>query len=940
MSSSRPIRTCAVACALAVALSPFSAGPSAGEETRVDSPLVRNGGFESGLTAPWGTGQYAAGRSSWWTLGNCQATAEADSRTARSGKQSLHVINRSSRAAQVYGTTQQPVPVEPGRTYRVTLWAKARNLASAGAVSVVVDEAWQIRPIQLPEGSYDWNEFTGTFALPDGAGQLRILSEDRGEVWIDDVTVVPVVRENPRRTVVPLPQLAAEVTVTERVTPERGATISLPDGARVEIPPQAVDVATDFTATRLKLTGPEARSSRAYDFRLGPDDVKLKSPATLLLPFDADGFPKDMKGARVRVAFWEGENGWRQVPAEIDTEKGFAVVKTDHFSTWLLSWTAYWFSHYRGTPVRLEVPYYPQGGAGWCWAASTQMLLKYYGKDVETWTIASTFGVDYETGLEGFDIMTGKYKAYLKGNGLQTEASLLGWIDPLEMTGYIMYHLKQGRPVWLALPNVEHVVLAVGFDKQGMYVNDPSGYLLEFLRGSAEVEEDHLNSALITWYEWFGPMIWRKAYTAFPAKQTLVVLDARPAKTPALTLTTLSEDLEIRIPQPRVVRAHFQGRFMWDGTRDLGYYFCGQQVGPFIGSPEYYPGNADSISKCIVTLSNSTERDVRATIHSLIDGVPLADKRTLPLRARTSCIPVDLVEGGLKGLRKYRLRPGPHDLRFALKVGDQVVDMSNIRLTVAPAQPSGLQAERTASEVALTWDENPETEWGLARISYVVWKDGKPLVQTTEPFWTDQVSGDDQEEHRYQVEAFVIGGQDLNSILTEQLRVAAPKTDALVGSILGDAQAGSLRPFPAWFSCPNLTLRLHETRIGSRSITGQCTGIATVRDDDQWVRFRTDLTTEKGYQGSSLVLEDSSIFAVLGGTVQIDHLDAGGKVLGSTRYSHASLTLEGTFHGTKADGDYSLSLRSLDPNDKVIRSGQQQFDDPYIWTGVWKAQMQ
>jgi hypothetical protein len=57
---------------------------------------------------------------------------------------------------------------------------------------VVADDGWKVRPIQLPRGSYDWTPFLGVFALPQATANLRLLSEDRGEVWLDDIRIEPL----------------------------------------------------------------------------------------------------------------------------------------------------------------------------------------------------------------------------------------------------------------------------------------------------------------------------------------------------------------------------------------------------------------------------------------------------------------------------------------------------------------------------------------------------------------------------------------------------------------------------------------------------------------------------------------------------------------------------------------------------------------------------
>jgi len=156
---------------------------------RPDENLVQGGGFEAGLVAPWGTGAQPAGQPVWWNSGGCSSTAEIDSAGAKSGSRSLHIVNPCQRAPHVYGTAQQPLRVVANRSYRIAVWARANGLASPGSVSLVVDDAWRVRPIQLPAGSWGWRRFEGEFTLPVEAAYLRILSEDRGEVWLDDVVI-------------------------------------------------------------------------------------------------------------------------------------------------------------------------------------------------------------------------------------------------------------------------------------------------------------------------------------------------------------------------------------------------------------------------------------------------------------------------------------------------------------------------------------------------------------------------------------------------------------------------------------------------------------------------------------------------------------------------------------------------------------------------------
>ena len=180
------------------ALAALLAAGDGSDASATESP-VPNGSFESGLSWPWGTGQSADGRPVWWTVGNCQAIATVDDQIYQDGRRSLHISNQSARSPNVYGTTQQAVQIVPGDRYRISLWARTRGLASDGAVSIAVDDRWTVRPIHLPRGSHDWRYFVGEFSLPGNTAQLRILCEDRGEAWIDDIRIEHVTSETAAR---------------------------------------------------------------------------------------------------------------------------------------------------------------------------------------------------------------------------------------------------------------------------------------------------------------------------------------------------------------------------------------------------------------------------------------------------------------------------------------------------------------------------------------------------------------------------------------------------------------------------------------------------------------------------------------------------------------------------------------------------------------------
>ncbi|MDA1055233.1 MAG: hypothetical protein O3C40_32835 [Planctomycetota bacterium] len=187
-----------VGLAAALTHSAWSAPRNDRETRSTQHPIFRDG-FDNGLAAPWGADRYRPDLPIWWNSSNCGSTATMDRAIKRSGTASLHIVNLSPRAAHVYGTTQRPIPVEPGRKYRISLWAKARNLASRGGVSIVLDTSWKARPIELLPGTYDWTYYTREFDSSADTLPLRILSEDRGEVWIDELAIAPVVPEGPTK---------------------------------------------------------------------------------------------------------------------------------------------------------------------------------------------------------------------------------------------------------------------------------------------------------------------------------------------------------------------------------------------------------------------------------------------------------------------------------------------------------------------------------------------------------------------------------------------------------------------------------------------------------------------------------------------------------------------------------------------------------------------
>lgn len=127
------------------------------------------------------------------------------------------------------------------------------------------------------------------------------------------------------------------------------------------------------------------------------------------------------------------------------------------------------------TEVMLYVPYEAQGTADWCWAASTAMVLRYYGKNVHVWDIGKkkpflvtlneletliqlSYPDEFETEIKSYSSITNETKKDM------------------------MIYLDMGYPIILHVDTPgggTHMVVVTGYNSTGFFINDPSGALLE-----------------------------------------------------------------------------------------------------------------------------------------------------------------------------------------------------------------------------------------------------------------------------------------------------------------------------------------------------------------------------------------------------------------------------------------------------------------------------
>lgn len=147
--------------------------------------LIVDGGFESGLVAPWGTGIYEPKPQIFW--GSANATATVVAGVAHSGASSLQIVNSTPFTPNVRRSMSQQVQVRAGASYCLSFWARSQG-SQAGILSIAVDKALSHR-VGVTPGTYDWTRFSSTFTAEAATIDIRLISENVGKVWVDDVSV-------------------------------------------------------------------------------------------------------------------------------------------------------------------------------------------------------------------------------------------------------------------------------------------------------------------------------------------------------------------------------------------------------------------------------------------------------------------------------------------------------------------------------------------------------------------------------------------------------------------------------------------------------------------------------------------------------------------------------------------------------------------------------
>lgn len=163
--------------------------------------LIKNGGFEEDLEY-WGNGmleiqKFHGGLHRFWVQPGANIRYKIDSDVKKSGLKSLKIISNQPLTPYMYGTACQAITgLIKNTKYMASFWVKA-ELANEKTLRVTMDFVEWSSNKELEEGTYDWREFRFIFDTKDSNYiEFRILSEEPGTVWIDDISINRLFPEN------------------------------------------------------------------------------------------------------------------------------------------------------------------------------------------------------------------------------------------------------------------------------------------------------------------------------------------------------------------------------------------------------------------------------------------------------------------------------------------------------------------------------------------------------------------------------------------------------------------------------------------------------------------------------------------------------------------------------------------------------------------------
>ncbi|MCC6267885.1 MAG: carbohydrate binding domain-containing protein [Dehalococcoidia bacterium] len=160
---------------------------SATATVTVFTNLVVNGGFEDGLSAPWGTGIYEPRpQGIFWGAAEAEAAVVGG---GHSGGRHLQIVNRSPVKGNIYRTLSQKVQVAGKADHCFTVWVRTEN-GTGGMLTFRLNDSWG-EVLGTQAGSPEWRQYAHSFVTEDNNIDVRIVSENTGTAHIDDLVLTP-----------------------------------------------------------------------------------------------------------------------------------------------------------------------------------------------------------------------------------------------------------------------------------------------------------------------------------------------------------------------------------------------------------------------------------------------------------------------------------------------------------------------------------------------------------------------------------------------------------------------------------------------------------------------------------------------------------------------------------------------------------------------------
>jgi len=482
--------------------------------------------------------------------------------------------------------------------------------------------------------------------------------------------------------------------------------VSLPDGTRVVIPAGALPSGASVALRRL--LAPPGERPQATVTVIDAGTAQLSADATVTLPC-----PSGPAGATFKVFRIDGDTV-QEVPARHDAARGTVTVATRRFSAWLVVPVVIWlttgsandslseFQAEIGADQRapITVPHYFQEFSLWCWAGATQMMLKAHGKAREIWDIARDAKAPY---VERFPKSPehSHVRGWLMGqhSDFTIDMDRLPYTDLFACARHVVGHLKAGRPVYLNVCGIQHAVVAVGFNRDGLWVHDPGGTVLTKMpslknTNYMQVWQQFRHAAIfVPWSDFFAMASRRLGWVC-----TLAATDRLPSASP-ITVQLLPKTM-LRFEHPKSEpHRYFFMNFEWDGTHENGYKLAPNVEGDFPG----HATNSD-VMHLKVHLANASAAPATADVVVSWDGREVM-RKSLPLTAGgPPYFTLNELEFADFKMGDAGLVPGPHVLKV-----DAGVDALEVKVNVGPSQPAGVRFEQRDRDVVMKWSAVPES---------------------------------------------------------------------------------------------------------------------------------------------------------------------------------------------------------------------------------------